>query len=74
MKIGRFTQFAFVLAIVALIVGFSACDQVQQVLFPPQPEKPPEMPPAMVRDSDRRCCSANRTIRCRVWFTNARWL
>ena len=45
MKTGRFTQFAFVLAIVALIVGFSACDQVQQVLFPPQPEKPPEMPP-----------------------------
>ena len=48
MNIGRFTQFAFVLAIVALIVGFSACDQVQQVLFPPQPEKPPEMPPEMV--------------------------
>ena len=47
MKIGRFTQFAFVLAIVALIVGFSACDQIQQVLLPPQPEKPPEMPPEM---------------------------
>ena len=47
MKIGRFTQFAFVLAIVALIVGFSACDQIQQVLFPPEPEKPPEMPPEM---------------------------
>ena len=48
MKIGRFTQFAFVLAIVALIVGFSACDQIQQVLFPPEPEKPPEKPPEMV--------------------------
>ena len=48
MKIGRFTQFAFVLAIVALIVGLSACDQIQQVLFPPEPEKPPEMPPEMV--------------------------
>ena len=47
MKIGRFTQFAFVLAIVALIVGFSACDQIQQVLLPAQPEKPPEMPPEM---------------------------
>ena len=48
MKTGRFTQFAFVLAIVALIVGFSACDEVQKVLFPAQPEKPPEMPPEMV--------------------------
>ena len=48
MNIGRFTQFAFVLAIVALIVGLSACDQIQQVLLPPQPEKPPEMPPEMV--------------------------
>ena len=26
MKIGRFTQFTLVLAIVALIVGLSACD------------------------------------------------
>lgn len=34
MNIGRFTQFAFVLAIVALIVGFSACDQTQQLLLP----------------------------------------
>jgi branched-chain amino acid transport system substrate-binding protein len=42
MKIGRFTQFTLVLAIVALIMGLSACDQVQQVLFPPQPEMPPE--------------------------------
>ena len=48
MNIGRFTQFAFILAIVALIVGFSACDQIGQVLFPPEPEKPPEMPPEMV--------------------------
>ena len=48
MNIGRFTQFTLVLAIVALIVGLSACDQVQQVLFPPQPEMPPEMPPETV--------------------------
>ena len=48
MNIGRFTQFTLVLTIVALIVGFSACDQIQQVLFPPEPEKPPEMPPEMV--------------------------
>ena len=47
MNTGRFTQFAFVLAIVTLIVGFSACDQIQQVLLPAQPEKPPEMPPEM---------------------------
>ena len=35
MSIKRFPQLAVVLAIVALIVGLSACDQVQQVLFPP---------------------------------------
>ena len=43
MNIGRFTKFAFVLAIVALIVGFSACDQIGQLLVPAQPEMPPEM-------------------------------
>ena len=43
MNIGRFIQFTLVLAIVALIVGFSACDQIQQVLLPPQPEMPPDM-------------------------------
>jgi branched-chain amino acid transport system substrate-binding protein len=43
MSIKRFTQSAFVLAIVALIVGLSACDQIQQVLLPAQPETPPEM-------------------------------
>ena len=48
MNIGRFTQFAFVLAIVALVVGLSACEEVQKVLFPLEPEKPPEMPPEMV--------------------------
>ena len=34
MNIGRFTKFASVLAIVALIVGLSACDQIQQLLVP----------------------------------------
>ena len=43
MKIGRFTQFTLVLAIVALIVGLSACEQILPILFPEQPEKPPEM-------------------------------
>ena len=38
MNIGRCTKFAAVLAIVALIVGFSACDQAQQLLFPAPPE------------------------------------
>ncbi len=42
MNIGRFTQCAFVLVIVALIVGLAACDQIQQVLLPAQPEKPPD--------------------------------
>ena len=34
MKIRRFTKFASVLAIVALIVGLSACDQIGQLLVP----------------------------------------
>ena len=33
----RVAKFAFVLTIVALIVGFSACDQVQQLLLPAPP-------------------------------------
>ena len=37
MNISRVTTFAFVLTIVALIVGFSACDQVQQLLLPAPP-------------------------------------
>ena len=37
MNIRRFTKFASVLAIVALIVGFSACDQIQQLLLPAPP-------------------------------------
>ncbi len=38
MKIQRFTTFVFVLAIAALIAGFSACDQVQQLLLPATPQ------------------------------------
>ncbi len=38
MKIQRFTIFVFVLAIAALIAGFSACDQVQQLLLPATPQ------------------------------------
>ena len=38
MKIGRITIFAFALAIALLIVGFSACDQIGQVLVPAPPE------------------------------------
>ena len=34
MNISRVAKFAFVLTIVALIVGVSACDQVQQLLLP----------------------------------------
>ena len=37
MNISRVAKFAFVLTIVALIVGFSACDQVQQLLLPAPP-------------------------------------
>ena len=34
----RMTRFTLVLAIVALIAGFSACDQIQQLLVPTTPE------------------------------------
>ena len=34
----RFARFAFVLAIVALIVGVSACDQIGQLLIPAPPQ------------------------------------
>ena len=38
MNIGRFTKFALVLAIVTLIVGFSGCDQIQQLFIPTPPQ------------------------------------
>ena len=37
MNISRVAKFAFVLTIVVLIVGFSACDQIQQLLVPAPP-------------------------------------
>ena len=38
MSIRRFTTFAFVLAIVTLIAGLSACDQIGQLLIPATPQ------------------------------------
>ena len=38
MNIKRTTTFVFVLAIVLLIVGLSACDQIQQLLLPTTPQ------------------------------------
>ena len=38
MKIGRITVFTFVLTIVLLIVGLSACDQIGQLLVPAPPD------------------------------------
>ena len=38
MKIQRFTTFVFVLAIVTLIAGLSACDQIGQLLIPATPQ------------------------------------
>ncbi|MYE90726.1 ABC transporter substrate-binding protein [Candidatus Poribacteria bacterium] len=38
MNIRRFTKFALVLTILALIAGLSACDQVQQLLLPATPQ------------------------------------
>ena len=37
MNVGRFTKFVFVLAIVTLIAGLSACDQIGQLLLPAPP-------------------------------------
>ena len=39
MNISRIARLAFVLTMVALIVGFSACDQVQQLLLPAPPDR-----------------------------------
>ena len=43
MNIRKFTKFAFIVVIAALIAGISACDQIQQLLLPapPQMEGPP---------------------------------
>lgn len=38
MNIRMFTKYAFVLMIVALIAGLSACDQIQQLLLPATPQ------------------------------------
>ncbi len=38
MNIRRFTTFAFVLIIASLIMGFSACEQIQQLLLPTPPQ------------------------------------
>ena len=38
MNTGRFTIFVFLLMIVALIVGFSACDQIGKLLSPASPQ------------------------------------
>ena len=38
MNIRRFTKFAFVVVIAALIAGISACDQIQQLLIPAPPQ------------------------------------
>ena len=48
MNIRRITRFTFVLAIAALIVGLSACDQlVNLILTPPEEMPPEEMPPGL---------------------------
>ena len=38
MSVGRFTKFVFVIAIVTLIAGLSACDQIGQLLVPAPPQ------------------------------------
>ena len=46
MNIRRITRFTFVLAIAALIVGLSACDQLVNLILMPEEMPPEEMPPA----------------------------
>lgn len=48
MNTNRFTRLTLVLTIVALIVGMSACDQVQQVLFPKTPDPGPPEPASVM--------------------------
>ena len=38
MNIRKFTKFAFIVVIAALIAGISACDQIQQLLIPAPPQ------------------------------------
>lgn len=38
MSVGRFTKFVFVIAIVTLIAGLSACDQIGQLFVPAPPQ------------------------------------
>ena len=70
MNIGRFPQFAAVLAIIVLIAGLSACDQIGQLLVPAPPETEDvgvEIPIGVV-------LAQTGPFARRVWFTNARWL
>ena len=65
MKIERITIFAFALAIIFLIVGLSACDQIGQLLVPATPQ--------IGRNLHRRCFTCHRTTRLYIWSTNRYW-
>ena len=57
MNIRRFTTFAFALMIASLIMGFSACDQIGQLLIPATPQMEGlsgEIPIGVVLPSTRR--------------------
>ena len=65
MNIIRFTKFAFVLAVTTLIVGLSACDQIQQLLIPSTPqmeETGEEIPIGIVYPVTGRFASAGLEI------------
>ena len=53
MKVRRFTKMTFALLIFALIAGLSACDQVLQVLFPPEEDVVEDMPKVPDEDVTR---------------------
>ena len=59
MNVGRFTKFVFVIAIVTLIAGLSACDHIGQLLVP----APASDGRTQWRDSHRRRCCADRDTR-----------
>ena len=67
MNIRRFTTFAFVLMIASLIMGFSACDQIGQLLIPATPQTEG----TQRGDSHRRCLADYRAAR-RDWLTDGR--
>ena len=63
------TRLAFVLTIIALIAGFSACDQIQQLLHPRDAS---QMEGSQWRDFRGPRFAYHRKARL-VWLTDTTW-